>query len=122
MYYAPWDAESQAARNEFEEVAKFYKKYVTFAAVNCWQPNTECRQQYNKVYKWPVFIAYLTHGRGIQYNGPVKAAHIINFLQKVCHPVIRLTSENLIEFDDVSINLTYIVIKSSVFILFLRLM
>lgn len=103
MYYAPWDAESQAAKKEFEEVTKFYKKYVTFVAVNCWQPNTECRQQYSKVYKWPVFIAYPSHGRGIQYNGPISSVHIIKFLQKVYNPLIRLTSEKPVDFDDVSI-------------------
>lgn len=28
MYYAPWDAESQALRNEFESVAQFYHPQV----------------------------------------------------------------------------------------------
>ena len=28
MYYAPWDAESQALRHEFENVARFYHPQV----------------------------------------------------------------------------------------------
>lgn len=102
MYYAPWDAESQAARQEFEEVAKYMRKQVTFAAVNCWHPNSECKQHYNKVYKWPVFIAYPSQGRGIQYYGPVSTVNMIKFLLKVCNPVVRLTSEKPLDFDDVS--------------------
>lgn len=30
MYYAPWDAESQIIRNEFEIVAEYYHKQVIF--------------------------------------------------------------------------------------------
>lgn len=103
MYYAPWDAESQAARQEFEEAAKYMKKYVTFAAVNCWHPSSECRQQYSKVFKWPIFIAYPIQGQGIQYSGPIKSIHMIHFLQKVSHPIVRLTTEKPINFNDVSI-------------------
>lgn len=106
MYYAPWDAESLAARQEFEEVAKYMRKFVTFAAVNCWHPNSECRQQYSKVYKWPVLIAYPSQGRGVQYSGPISATHMIKFLMKVCYPVIRLTSEKPVDFDDVSEKIT----------------
>lgn len=49
MFYAPWSAESQHARTELEKAAQHMQKYVTFAAVNCWQPNGECKLQYNKV-------------------------------------------------------------------------
>lgn len=100
MFYAPWDAESQAARQEFEATAKYMSEYVTFVAVNCWQPNSECRNQYSKVYRWPVLIAYPSHGRGVQYNGPISAPHMINFLQKVCNPILRLSEEHPIEFED----------------------
>lgn len=51
MFYAPWDAQSQAARKEFLAAANFMKDYVVFTAVNCWQPQSECRTQYNKVYR-----------------------------------------------------------------------
>lgn len=49
MFYAPWSAESQHARQPFELVAKFFHKEALFAAINCWQPGGECRQQYAKV-------------------------------------------------------------------------
>lgn len=102
MFYAPWDAESQAARQEFEDAAKHMSDFVTFVAVNCWQPNSECRNQYSKVYRWPVLIAYPSHGRGVQYNGPISASHMIIFLQKVCNPISRLRDGRPIEFEDVS--------------------
>ncbi|KAJ8965120.1 hypothetical protein NQ314_004345 [Rhamnusium bicolor] len=106
MFYAPWDAESQAARKEFETAARYMQEYITFAAVNCWQPKSECRNQYSKVYKWPVLIAYPSHGRGVQYNGPINAPHIIRFLQKLCNPILRLSNEKPMVFED-----AYIIVK-----------
>lgn len=93
MFYAPWDAESQAVRQEFDLAARYMQKQITFAAVNCWQPGSECRRQYTKAYNWPVLIAYPSHGKGIQYKGPRTAAHIVKFLMGLSRPVIRLTSE-----------------------------
>lgn len=93
MFYAPWDAKSQDVRSEFEKTAKFMEGLISFAAINCWQPGSECRNQYNKVYNWPVFIAYLAHGRGIQYNGPRTAAHMIKFLNGIMRPLIRVKEE-----------------------------
>lgn len=49
MFYAPWSADSQHARKPFEDVAKLFHKEAHFAAINCWQPGGECRQQYAKV-------------------------------------------------------------------------
>ncbi|CAG9856574.1 unnamed protein product [Phyllotreta striolata] len=100
MFYAPWDADSQNARHEFEVAAEFLQDRVKFVAVNCWQPQGECRTQYNKVYKWPVLIAYLPHGRGIQYNGPLRAPHMIEFLNKVCQPIRHLGKESVRDFQD----------------------
>lgn len=101
MYYAPWDADSQTARREFEIAASFMDDTVSFAAVNCWQPYGECKVQYPKVYKWPVLIAYPSHGRGVQFNGPITAPHIISFLKRVCNPIVRITDAELEVFDDV---------------------
>lgn len=101
MYYAPWDAQSQRTRREFELAANFMQNYVTFVAVNCWHPHSECRTQYSKVYRWPVLIAYPSHGRGLQYNGPLKSHHIIKFLKKVCNPLARVVDEK-VNFEDVS--------------------
>lgn len=113
MFYAPWDAESQTVRKPFEEAAttlmKNSQQKVTFAAVNCWQPNGECRRQYNKVYKWPVLIAYVAHTSGVQYNGPYETNHFIRFLQAIAKPFVRITNEvelnDLIANNDVSIML-----------------
>lgn len=49
MFYAPWDAESQEVRQEFETAAEFLQGHIEFSAVNCWQPGSECRRKYNKV-------------------------------------------------------------------------
>lgn len=100
MFYAPWDADSQKGRNEFEKAAQSMQDKVNFVAVNCWQPYGECRMQYNKVYKWPVLIAYLPHGRGIQYNGPLSAPHIVQFLKKVCNPIKHVGNEAVKDFQD----------------------
>lgn len=103
MYYAPWDAQSQATRKEFELTADFMQNYVTFLAVNCWHPYSECRTQYSKVYRWPVLIAYPSHGRGVQYNGPLKSFHMIKFLKKIINPIVRFNVSKPIQFEDVSI-------------------
>lgn len=109
MYYAPWDAESQSARKQFEFTAKHMEKYVSFLAVNCWHPNGECRNKYNKVYGWPVLIAYPTHGSGIQYNGPIIAEYMIKFLINLCWPLKRQPiNNNLIDFQDVHYKLVII--------------
>jgi hypothetical protein len=104
MFYAPWDAESQTARKQLEVTASYMHQEVAFAAVNCWQPGSECKRQYSKVYKWPVLIAYPTHGRGIQYNGPLEAFHMIKFLQNLCKPLVRPNNtDDLIGKHDVSL-------------------
>lgn len=95
MFYAPWDAESQEVRQEFETAAEFLQGHIEFSAVNCWQPGSECRRKYNKVFKWPVLLAYTSDGRAIQYNGPKNAVHMIKFLTNVINPYrrVNLTDE-----------------------------
>lgn len=92
MYYAPWDAESQAVRIHFKIVAQYYFKQVYFAAINCWQPHSECRQQFSRVQQFPVLIVYTQNNKGIQYEGIREAAHMIRFLRYVLHPLERITS------------------------------
>nr|CAI5852904.1 unnamed protein product [Callosobruchus analis] len=101
MFYAPWDAECQSSKKEFETAAKYMQDYVSFSAVNCWHPQSECKMQYSKVYRWPVLIAYPSHGRGVQYNGPISAPHMIQFLKKVCNPIVRLGNENPKDFEEI---------------------
>ncbi|CAH1956000.1 unnamed protein product [Acanthoscelides obtectus] len=101
MFYAPWDAESQSAKKEFEIAAKYMQDYVSFSAVNCWHPQSECKVQYSKVYRWPVLIAYPSHGRGVQYSGPMSAPHMIKFLKKICNPIVRLGDGNPKQFEDI---------------------
>lgn len=90
MFYAPWDAKSQDIRLEFEIAARHMQGFISFTAINCWQPDSECHQQYRKVYNWPVLIAYPTHGRGIQYNGVRNAQHMVKFLTAIMSPLIRI--------------------------------
>lgn len=97
MFYAPWDAESQRLRTPFLETAEYLSEQVTFSAVNCWQPGSECKSQYSKVYNWPVLIAYPTHTRGIQYNGPHDTFHFIRFLNAISRPLIRVTSHEEVD-------------------------
>ncbi|KAL3274082.1 hypothetical protein HHI36_015500 [Cryptolaemus montrouzieri] len=96
MFYAPWDAECQHARKEFQMVAHYMHQEVTFSAVNCWQPGSECKTQYSKFYRWPVLIAYPTHGRGLQYNGPLVAVYMMQFLKKLINPFTRSSDRNVL--------------------------
>ena len=98
MYYAPWDAESQAVRQEFEKVAQYYDTQVFFAAINCWHPNSECRAQYNKIQSYPVLMLYPSRDSGIQYRGIRNASYMIRFLHNVMNPIVRITrKEQLME-------------------------
>ncbi|XP_018323145.1 thioredoxin domain-containing protein 11 isoform X2 [Agrilus planipennis] len=92
MFYAPWSAECRKTRDEFEIVAKHFHKHVEMSAVNCWQPGSECRRQYSKVYNWPVLIAYPTVGKGIQYKGPKAAPYMMRFLMQLMQPFVRVTT------------------------------
>ncbi|XP_049854183.1 thioredoxin domain-containing protein 11 isoform X2 [Schistocerca gregaria] len=94
MYYAPWDAESQVLRDQFKAITQFYYRQVYFAAINCWQPRSECRQYFTKLVHFPVFIAYTQHGKGIQYRGPKHAANMARFLTNVIRPLVRIEQPN----------------------------
>ncbi|XP_050461638.1 thioredoxin domain-containing protein 11 isoform X1 [Cataglyphis hispanica] len=91
MYYAPWDAESQALRNEFESVAQFYHPQIFFAAINCWHPDSECRMQYNKIHGYPVLMLYPARESGINYRGIRTAPYMIHFLDALMNPIVRIT-------------------------------
>ncbi|KAG7210429.1 hypothetical protein KM043_011961 [Ampulex compressa] len=90
MYYAPWDAESQAVRQEFEKVAQYYHTQIFFAAINCWHPNSECRAQYNKIQSYPVLMLYPARDSGIQYRGIRTFPYMIRFLSAVMNPIVRI--------------------------------
>lgn len=59
FYYAAWSAESQHARSSYEHISRFFYKEAYFSAINCWQPQSECRQVYNKIGTWPILMAYM---------------------------------------------------------------
>lgn len=65
---------------------------VYFAAINCWQPHSECHQKFYRVQQFPVLIVYTQHNEGMQYKGIREAAHMIRFLQYVLRPLERITS------------------------------
>ncbi|KPJ08122.1 Thioredoxin domain-containing protein 11 [Papilio machaon] len=99
MYYAPWDAESQFVRGEFELAANVLKDRVHFSAINCWNPGSECRLQHNKIPSWPILMAYTVNSRGVLYKGPKDAHSMVNFLELIMKPLVRISStEDLIHY------------------------
>ncbi|XP_063380638.1 uncharacterized protein LOC134667241 [Cydia fagiglandana] len=98
MYYAPWDAESQYVRGQFEEAAMVLSDRVHFSAINCWNPGSECRLQHNKIPSWPILIAYTSTSRGVLYKGPRDAQSMVRFLELVMKPLERIsTTEDLVQ-------------------------
>ncbi|XP_043258314.1 thioredoxin domain-containing protein 11 isoform X1 [Colletes gigas] len=98
MYYAPWDAESQAVRPEFENVAQYYRTQIFFAAINCWHPSSECRAQYSKIQSYPLLMLYPSRDSGIEYRGIRTWPYMIRFLNAVMNPIVRIThTKQLIE-------------------------
>ncbi|XP_041978251.1 thioredoxin domain-containing protein 11 [Aricia agestis] len=92
MYYAPWDAESQYVRGEFEKAANVLNDRVHFSAINCWNPGSECRLQHSKVPSWPILIVYSVTSRGILYKGPRDSESMIRFLELIMKPMERVSS------------------------------
>ncbi|KOC69381.1 Thioredoxin domain-containing protein 11 [Habropoda laboriosa] len=108
MYYAPWDAESQAVRQEFEKVAQYYHSQVFFAAINCWHPSSECRIQFNKIQSYPILILYPSTDSGIEYRGIHTWPYMIRFLNAVMNPIIRITHKD--QLTDLLVNYDAVVI------------
>ncbi|KAJ2946055.1 hypothetical protein O0L34_g4974 [Tuta absoluta] len=96
MYYAPWDAESQYVRDEFEKAANVLRDRVHFSAINCWNPGSECRIQNSKIPSWPILMVTIT-GRGVLYKGPKDAHSMVKFIELIIKPLERVSStEDLI--------------------------
>lgn len=91
MYYAPWDAESQYVRDEFEKTAKLLGDRVHFSAINCWHPGSSCRQRSN-IPSWPVLTANTKHSNPFIYKGPKEALYMVKFLELVMTPLKRITT------------------------------
>lgn len=92
MYYAPWDAGSIHAKEEFETVARFYHTEIFFAAINCWWPEGECHKVY-KFLSYPVIIVNVQHLGNIKYQGPMVANYIISFLDHVLTPFVHIQNQ-----------------------------
>uniref|UniRef100_A0A8D8TM84 Thioredoxin domain-containing protein 11 n=1 Tax=Cacopsylla melanoneura TaxID=428564 RepID=A0A8D8TM84_9HEMI len=95
LLYAPWDADSQLARHEFDMTCRFYSKQVKFLAVNCWHPGSSCRSHFSKLTRYPAILVYVQSSpevQGIQYKGLLQADHMIHFLNNVLSPIQRVDS------------------------------
>lgn len=93
FYYAPWSQESRHARAAYEHVSRFFYKEAYFAAINCWQPGSECRHQYSKITQWPILMAYQRSGFGIQYQKNLWTdASLTKFITALLNPFERLTT------------------------------
>ncbi|KAL1452860.1 hypothetical protein WDU94_007048 [Cyamophila willieti] len=95
LLYAPWDADSQLARQEFDMTCRFYSKQVKFLAVNCWHPGSSCRSHFSKLTRYPAVLVYVQSSpevQGIQYKGLLQADHMIHFLNHVLSPIQRVDS------------------------------
>lgn len=90
MFYAPWSADSQHARSAFETISRIFYRESDFFAINCWQPDGECRQQYKKVMSWPVLMAYSKHNIAVPYNGQWTETALARFIYLMMKPIHRI--------------------------------
>ena len=94
MFYAPWDRESQEARSVLLEIGDFFQETdLLVAAVNCWYPTSDCAKEFggkSSGTRYPVFIFYPAHLKGIQYRGPLRADHLISWIQQCRYPLTPL--------------------------------
>ncbi len=66
---------------------------VKFIAVDCFYHDGQCRKTYKLNY-YPHMFLYVKGTRGYQYFGPTIASNLIEFIEKIRMPVIRLTNVN----------------------------
>lgn len=90
MFYAPWSADSQRARPVLEIVSNIFYREADFLAINCWQPDGECRHQYKKVMSWPVLMAYTKNNIAIPYNGQWTETALARFVYLMLKPIHRI--------------------------------
>ncbi|KAG8558334.1 hypothetical protein GDO81_016955 [Engystomops pustulosus] len=96
--YAPWCAQSIAAREEIEHVANNLADQVLFVAVNCWWHHGKCRKQ-RSFFFYPVIHLYHRSFGPIEYKGPLTAGYIEKFVRRVMSPVLYVPSmEKLKDF------------------------
>lgn len=65
---------------------------IYFAAINCWQPSSECRQT-NKIYTFPLLVVHPHRSPGQQYRGVREVSHIIRFLKSALRPLSILHNQ-----------------------------
>lgn len=90
MFYAPWSADSQHARPVLETVSHLFYREADFMAINCWQPDGECRHQYKKVMSWPVLMAYTRNNIAVPYNGQWTETALARFVYLMLKPIHRI--------------------------------
>lgn len=67
-------------------------------AINCWQPEGECRLQYKKVMSWPVLMAYSKNSIAVPYNGLWTETALARFVYLMLKPMHRISKpEELLE-------------------------
>ena len=92
MYYATWDADSIAFRNEYLKISRYYKDQIFFASVNCWWPDGECSKSY-RIKKYPIFIAHIRSIGEVEYKGPLVTSYLIPFLDNLLNPIKPILNE-----------------------------
>nr|XP_057946717.1 thioredoxin domain-containing protein 11 isoform X1 [Doryrhamphus excisus] len=98
FFYAPWCAQSMAARQEVQLVAKKLAKQVQFVAINCWWSQGKCRRQ-KRFYQYPIIHLFYRRFGPIEYKGPFVAAYMQSFILRVITPLTYLpTREALQEY------------------------
>ncbi|UJR15737.1 hypothetical protein I4U23_002672 [Adineta vaga] len=105
MYYAYFCGISRRMRDPYEKAATFYREqihhgnntldklHVKFIAVDCFYHNGQCRKSYKLNY-FPQMFLYIKGTRGYQYFGPAVVSNLIEFIEKIRMPVLRLTNVN----------------------------
>lgn len=90
-------------REPYEKAAAFYRErlihgnqtfdkfHVKFTAIDCFYYEGQCRKTYKLNY-YPHMLLYVKGTRGYQYFGPTIKMNLIDFIEKIRMPVVRLTN------------------------------
>lgn len=75
-----------------------YSNKIAFVAINCFNPNGECRKSFNLI-KYPQILLQIRDVGLLQYNGPADFNYLSNYLKSIQQPLNRIDDlEEFIKF------------------------
>ncbi len=94
-------------REIIHKLACLHSNKIAFVAINCFNPNGECRKSFNLA-KYPQILLQIRDVGLLQYNGPVDFNYITNYLKLIQQPLNRI--------DDIGEFIQYVLVNDVIYL------